>query len=500
MHDEALHGEVLRFDNSYARLSEALFHRQSPQAVRAPELLRLNRPLAETLGLDTEAHSDAEWAEIFAGNRVLPGMEPLAMAYAGHQFGNFVPQLGDGRALLLGEVIGRDGQRRDIQLKGSGRTPYSRGGDGRAALGPVLREYVVSEAMYALGVPTTRALAAVRTGESVMRDRILPGGIVTRVARSHIRVGTFEYFAARRDQDSVRLLADHVIQRHYPDVARADNAYLELLRAVARAQAELVAQWLGVGFIHGVMNTDNVSLPGETIDYGPCAFMDSYHPDTVFSSIDQHGRYAFGNQPRIAQWNMARFAECLLPLIDDDEEQAVARATEVLEANADVLDVAWMGVMRAKLGLQQAEEGDKALVQDLLALMRDQAADYTLAFRGLAEAVGADGPEQAPALLEGFPEPQALTDWLPAWQRRLNAEAQPKDRVQAGMRARNPRYIPRNHRVEQAIAAAVDHDDLTPFHRLVDVVCDPYTERSEAEYCATPPADHERVTQTFCGT
>lgn len=500
MHDQALQGEALRFDNSYARLSEALFQRQPPHPVRAPELLRLNRPLAETLGLDPDACSDAEWAEVFAGNRLLPGMEPLAMAYAGHQFGNFVPQLGDGRALLLGEVIGRDGQRRDLQLKGSGRTPFSRGGDGRAALGPVLREYIVSEAMHALGVPSTRALAAVRTGESVMRDRILPGGIVTRVARSHIRVGTFEYFAARRDQDSVRLLADHVIQRHYPDVARADNAYLELLRAAARAQAELVAHWLGVGFIHGVMNTDNVSLAGETIDYGPCAFMDSYHPDTVFSSIDQHGRYAFGNQPRIAQWNLARFAECLLPLIDGDEERAIARATEALEANADVLDVAWMGVMRAKLGLQQAEEGDKALVQDLLALMREQAADYTLAFRGLAEAVGADGPEQAPALLEGFPEPQALTDWLLVWQRRLHAEAQPQASVQATMRARNPRYIPRNHRVEQAIAAAVDDGDLAPFHRLVDVVCDPYTERSAAEYCATPPADHERVTQTFCGT
>jgi len=497
---EAVRRDTPAFDNSYARLAEGLFHRQQPQPVAAPRLLRLNRPLAETLGFDPAARTDEEWAQVFAGNEILPGMEPLAMAYAGHQFGNFVPQLGDGRALLTGEVVGRDGIRRDIQLKGSGRTPFSRAGDGRAALGPVLREYVVSEAMHALGVPTTRALAAVTTGESVMRDRVLPGGIVTRVARSHVRVGTFEHFAARRDADTVQALADYVIARHYPELEQAENRYLELLRAVASEQAGLVARWLGVGFIHGVMNTDNVSVAGETIDFGPCAFMDQYHPDTVFSSIDQFGRYAFGNQPRITQWNMARFAECLLPLIDDDEERGIARATETLEANAEVLDAAWLDVMRGKLGLHHAESEDKTLIQELLALMRDQAADYTLGFRALADAVDAPQPTQAPALLEGFPQPQALANWLDAWHERLQREGLPTATVQASMRAKNPRYIPRNHRVEQAIQAAVDGDDFAPFHRLVDVVCDPFTERKESEYCATPPADHERVTQTFCGT
>lgn len=500
MDADALSRETPVFDNSYARLAENLFQRQSPQRVAAPKLIRMNRPLAETLGLAPDARSDEEWASVFAGNTLLPGMEPLAMAYAGHQFGNFVPQLGDGRALLMGEVVDRKGIRRDLQLKGSGRTSYSRGGDGRAALGPVLREYIVSEAMHALGVPTTRALAAVTTGESVMRDRVLPGGIVTRVARSHVRVGTFEYFAARRDMETVRLLADYVIGRHYPELAEGEDRYLELVRAVAREQAALVARWLGVGFIHGVMNTDNVSLAGETIDFGPCAFMDQYHPDTVFSSIDQFGRYAFGNQPRITQWNMARFAECLLPLIDASEERGIARATEVLEANAEVLDAAWLDVMRGKLGLQRAESDDKSLIQDLLAVMREQAADYTLGFRALAEAVAASDPAEVPTLLEGFPEPRALGDWLGAWQARLQREGLPTATVQASMRAKNPRYIPRNHRVEQAIDAALDSSDFGPFHRLVEVVGDPFSERKDAEYCATPPADHERVTQTFCGT
>lgn len=490
-----------RFDNSYARLPEAFYARQPPRGAKAPRLLRLNRPLAAELGFDPASRTDAEWGAIFAGNDPLPGAEPIAMAYAGHQFGQFVPQLGDGRAQLLGEVVDRAGRRRDIQLKGAGRTRFSRGGDGLAALGPVLREYIVSEAMHALGVPTTRALAAVATGEPVMREAFLPGGVLTRVAASHVRVGTFQYFAARGDVASTRQLADYVITRHYPELQGHATPCLALLETVAARQMALVARWMGLGFIHGVMNTDNVSIAGETLDYGPCAFIDTYHPDTVFSSIDQFGRYAYAQQPRIAQWNMARFAECLLPLIDDDKDAAVARATEVLQEAAARMEVEWLAVLRAKLGLQQQEEDDdRALIQGLLQQMQTQEADFTLAFRALADALEAPEPKAAPELARVFADTEALAPWLDRWRARLAREdADPAETAQR-LRAVNPRYIPRNHQVEAVISAAVEREDFVPFHAMVEAMADPFSQREAAEPYATPPKPEERVTQTFCGT
>src|SRR6201996_3317257 len=379
------------FSNSYAALPPRFFARLDPAAVADPRLIKFNGALATELGLAW--HEDLPLAAIFAGNIVPAGATPIALAYAGHQFGQFVPQLGDGRAILLGEVIGRDGARRDIQLKGSGRTPFSRSGDGRAALGPVLREYLVSESMHALGIPTTRALAAVTTGEPVFRGARLPGAIVTRVAASHVRVGTFEYFAARGDTDGVRGLADYVIDRHYPELKSADRPYVELLAAVTRRQAALIAEWMRVGFIHGVMNTDNTAISGETIDFGPCAFMDAYDPATVFSSIDSYGRYAYGNQPAMAQWNMARFAETILTLIDADTQRAVDVATAVVNSFREHFEACWIAGLRRKIGLVTAEEGDSALVNTLLDLMQRAGADYTLTFRRLCEA--ADGGSDA---------------------------------------------------------------------------------------------------------
>src|SRR5689334_7995293 len=374
------------FQNSYAALPANFFARVAPTPVEKPRLIKLNRPLARHLGLNPHQLDTPEGAEILAGKTLPDGADPIAMAYAGHQFGHFVPQLGDGRAILLGEVIDRDGVRRDIQLKGSGPTPFSRRGDGRAALGPVLREYIISEAMFRLGIPTTRSLAAVMTGENVMRETMLPGAVLTRVAASHIRVGTFQFFAARGDTDGVRRLADHVIIRHYPDLAQNDRPYHALLDAVIARQAELVARWLLIGFIHGVMNTDNTSISGETIDYGPCAFMDEYNPATVFSSIDEMGRYAYGNQPRIALWNLTRLAECLLPLFSDDQAKAIEQAQFALGAFADTFTAAYQAGLRAKIGLFTAAEGDEALVQDLLDAMTKNQADFTLTFRRLGDA------------------------------------------------------------------------------------------------------------------
>src|SRR5712671_3952646 len=374
------------FDNTYAALPDGFFARVAPTPVTSPKLVKLNRPLALHLGLDPDLLSSPEGAEILAGKRVPDGADPIAMAYAGHQFGHFVPQLGDGRAILLGEVIDADGVRRDIQLKGSGPTPFSRRGDGRAALGPVLREYIVSEAMAALGIPTTRSLAAVVTGENVMRETPLPGAVLTRVASSHIRVGTFQYFAARNDTEGVRRLADHVIARHYPQVAGAERPYLALLNGVIARQAELVARWLLVGFIHGVMNTDNTSISGETIDYGPCAFMDHYDPAKVFSSIDETGRYAYANQPRIALWNLTRLAECLLPLLSDEQDKAIKEAQSILGAFAEKFTTAYQAGLRSKVGLFTARDGDPVLAQDLLDAMARTQADFTLTFRHLSDA------------------------------------------------------------------------------------------------------------------
>src|ERR1700691_6268321 len=401
------------FQNTYAALPANFFVRVAPTPVAAPKLIKLNRPLALHLGLDPDWLDSPEGAEILAGKRVPDGADPIAMAYAGHQFGHFVPRLGDGRAILLGEVIDADGVRRDIQLKGSGPTPFSRRGDGRAALGPVLREYIVSEAMAALGIPTTRSLAAVVTGERVVRETLLPGAVLTRVASSHIRVGTFQFFAARSDTEGVRRLADHVIDRHYPEAAHADRPYHALLEGVVARQASLVARWLLVGFIHGVMNTDNTSISGETIDYGPCAFMDHYDPATVFSSIDEQGRYAYANQPRIALWNLTRLAECLLPLFSSEQDKAISEAEGLLGAFAEQFTAAYHAGLRQKIGLFTARDGDEALVQDLLDAMAKNNADFTLTFRRLSAAAEDAARDQDVRAL--FADPVAYDEWAVRW-------------------------------------------------------------------------------------
>jgi len=420
------------------------------------------------------------------------------MAYAGHQFGHFVPQLGDGRAILLGEVIDAGGVRRDIQLKGSGPTPFSRRGDGRAALGPVLREYIVSEAMAALGIPTTRSLAAVLTGEHVMREAPLPGAVLTRIASSHIRVGTFQFFAARGDTEDLRRLADHVIQRHYPEAAAAERPYHALLDGVIARQAELVARWLLVGFIHGVMNTDNTSISGETIDYGPCAYLDAYDPATVFSSIDEMGRYAYANQPRIALWNLTRLAECLLPLFSDQQDKAIAEAQSALSAFARRFDTAYQTGLRGKLGLFTARDGDEALAQDLLDAMALNQADFTLTFRRLSNA--AQDPADDREVRQLFADPGAYDAWAARWRQRIGEEPQDATQRQAAMRSVNPAFVPRNHRVEAVIQAAVNRDDFAPFEELLTVLSNPYEEQPAFAAYADPPEPHQRVLQTFCGT
>jgi serine/tyrosine/threonine adenylyltransferase len=485
------------FGTAYAQLPPQFFSRVDPTPVAGPRLIKFNRPLAAELNLDAGLDDDT-LAAIFSGNRVLPGTLPIAMVYAGHQFGQFVPQLGDGRAILLGDVRDRAGRQRDIQLKGSGRTPYSRGGDGRAALGPVLREYLVSEAMHALGVPATRALAAVTTGEPVLRERRVPGAIVTRVAASHVRVGTFQYFAARGDTQATRRLADFVIERHYPQAATAANPYLELLRAVVARQATLIAAWMHVGFIHGVMNTDNMAIAGETIDFGPCAFMDAYDPATVFSSIDHMGRYAFANQPAAAQWNLARFAETLLPLIDGVSERAIQLATEAVTEFSAAFETSWLTGMRRKLGMFTAEDADEALGRELLDLMRQGRADFTLTFRRLCAAAQSDAADEPVGAL--FSEPAAYEKWAAHWRSRLARETQSRSARAEFMRSVNPAFIPRNHRVEQVIAAAVEHEDFAPFDELNTVLSRPYEEQTAFARYADPPQPEERVLRTFCGT
>jgi uncharacterized protein YdiU (UPF0061 family) len=486
------------FDNTYARLPERFFARVPPTPVRAPRLIRVNGPLAARLGLDPDLLAGEEGVEVLAGNRVVERAEPVATAYAGHQFGTFVPQLGDGRAILLGELVDRAGVRRDVQLKGAGRTPYSRGGDGRAALGPVLREYVVSEAMAALGIPTTRALAAVTTGETVIRETVLPGAVLTRVASSHIRVGTFQFFASRGDVDGLRLLADHVLARHYPDASRSERPYRTLLDSVVRAQAELIAQWMLVGFIHGVMNTDNMSVAGETIDYGPCAFMDAYDPEAVFSAIDRWGRYAYSRQPSIGEWNLARLAECLLPLLSDDTDAAIAEAERALDEYRPAFERAYQGGLRRKLGLLTEREGDAELGRDLLAAMGANGADFTLTFRRLNDA--ASGEENDAGVRGLFADSSAYDEWAPRWRHRLEQEPTDAATRRAAMLAVNPAFIPRNHRVEAVIRAAIDEGDFAPFHELVTVLSNPFVAQPAFARYADPPADHERVLRTFCGT
>jgi uncharacterized protein YdiU (UPF0061 family) len=483
------------FDNTYARLPDRFFARLAPTPVAAPRLLKLNAGLARSLGIDPDWLASPEGVEVLAGNRVPEGAEPLAQAYAGHQFGGFVPQLGDGRAILLGEVVGQQG-RRDIQLKGSGRTPFSRGGDGRAAIGPVLREYLISEAMAALGIPTTRTLAAVATGEIVRRETPLPGAVLARVAASHIRVGTFQFFAVRQDVDGVRTLADYAIARHYPEAAGSPAPYRALLDAVIAAQADLIARWMLVGFIHGVMNTDNCAISGETIDYGPCAFMDAFHPGTVFSSIDHGGRYAWGNQPRIGAWNLTRFAETLLPLLADTEQAAIEMAQESLAGFGARFEAAWLGGLLRKMGIAAPREGDAELAQGLLEAMQENESDLTLTFRALAEAQAGD-PNPARAQ---FREPAAFDSWADRWQARLADEPTSVEQRRTAMRATNPAFIPRNHLVEQALAAAAERDDLAPFEELLAVLSRPFEDQPGRERFAVPPQPEERVLATFCGT
>jgi uncharacterized protein YdiU (UPF0061 family) len=486
------------FQNTYAALPDNFFARVAPTPVDSPRLIKLNRPLAVHLGLDPDRLGSPEGTEILAGKRIPDGADPIAMAYAGHQFGHFVPQLGDGRAILLGEVIDADGVRRDIQLKGSGPTPFSRRGDGRAALGPVLREYIVSEAMAALGIPTTRSLAAVVTGENVMRETPLPGAVLTRIASSHIRVGTFQYFAARGDTEGVRRLADHVIARHYPQAANADRPYHALLEGVIARQAQLIARWLLVGFIHGVMNTDNSSISGETIDYGPCAFMDAYDPAAVFSSIDEQGRYAYANQPRIALWNLTRLAECLLPLFSDQQDKAIEEAQLVLGGFAEAFTAAYQAGLRNKLGLFAARDDDPALAQDLLDAMAGNQADFTLTFRRLSDAALDPGGDAEVRRL--FAEPTAYDEWSARWRQRISDEPQDPAARQAAMRSVNPAFIPRNHLIEAVIDAAVNRDDFAPFEQLLAVLSKPYEDQPTLAGYAEPPKPHQRVLQTFCGT
>jgi uncharacterized protein YdiU (UPF0061 family) len=484
------------FDNTYARDLEGFYVPWPAAQVARPALVQLNDALAEELGLDAEACASEAGTQIFAGNALPAGAVPLAQAYAGHQFGGFSPQLGDGRALLLGEVLDRRGRRRDIQLKGAGPTPFSRGGDGRAALGPVLREYLLGEAMHALGIPTTRALAAVRTGEPVYRETVLPGAVLTRVAASHIRVGTFEWVAARGEEAKVRRLADYVIHRHYRALQGHANPYLGLLEHVCDRHAALIARWMQVGFIHGVMNTDNMAISGETLDYGPCAFMDHYDPATVFSSIDTQGRYAYANQPRIAQWNLARLAETLLPLIDTDRHRAIARATEVIQDFPSRYQHHWLRGMRAKLGLVTEDEADLDLATGLLTAMEGQHVDYTLAFRYLAEAaVGEDARLRAL-----FAEASAYERWCAHWRARLAREAvAPVVRAQA-MRRANPAFIARNHRVEEALSAAVERADYAPFATLLHIVLRPFDDQPAFAAFADPAPAGQGCYRTFCGT
>jgi len=490
------------FDNHFARLGAPFFAKVQPTPVNRPMLIKFNVELARALGMSVDGVSDAELADVFSGNALPPGAEPLAMAYAGHQFGHFVPQLGDGRAIWLGELRTADDARFDVQLKGSGRTAYSRGGDGRAALGPVLREYLVSEAMARLGVPTTRALAAVATGEWVARERPLPGGVITRIARSFIRVGTFEYFASRSDVEAVKKLADYVLARNYPELTFADQPYVALLEAVIARQARLIAQWMQFGFIHGVMNTDNMSIAGETIDYGPCAFMDGYRHQRVFSSIDHHGRYAYNSQPGIGLWNLIRLAETLLPLLAEKTDDAVATAEKHLETFKDQYEAAWLAGMRAKLGLSAiagSDEEDRALIGALLDLMDENEADFTLTFYHLSR-LDADANTRDEEVRELFARPAQFDDWLAKWRERLKRETQSDEARQGTMQAVNPVYIPRNHQIEAAIRAAEDSGDFSVFHELHAVLQNPYVEQAGKERYRLPPEPEEIVTKTFCGT
>ncbi len=483
-------------------LPERFYARLDPTPVKKPGLIKVNRLLANNIGLDPNFLETATGINILSGNQVPVGAEPIAMAYAGHQFGGWVPQLGDGRAVLLGEVIGPDGRRHDLHLKGSGQTPFSRNGDGRAWIGPILREYIISEAMAAFGIPTTRALAAVTTGEIVMREGPFPGALLARVASSHIRVGTFQYFSAKKDIDALRLLSDHIIKRHFPEAENSSNSYLSLLESIIEKQSKLIAKWMSVGFIHGVMNTDNMSIVGDTIDYGPCAFMDNYHPGKVFSSIDQMGRYAYGNQPMIAHWNLSCLASAMLPLIDNKEEAAIKAATEKLDRFPEQYDAIWTSSFCSKIGLLDQKENDVDLIKGLLECMSENNADFSLTFRQLSKMLQEEDrnngllDEQFTSLFE---DQSAAVGWLVQWRQRLRHENRSDLERQKAMQAVNPAYIPRNHRIEEIIMAALD-GDYAPFEKLNDILLHPFEEQIENIEYQRPPLQEEIVNETFCGT
>ena len=488
---------MFKFDNSYASLPQQFYQKINPSPVSNPSLIKINTSLATELGLDPEYLQSDQGIAILSGNQIAQGSQPLAQAYAGHQFGNFVPQLGDGRANLLGEIIDINDKRRDLQLKGSGQTQFSRAGDGRAGLGPVIREFVISEAMHALGVPTTRALAAISTGDQIQRESLVPGAILTRVASSHIRVGTFEYFIVRNDFESLKILADYVINRHYPEIVDSENPYAELFRAVAQRQAKLIAKWMQLGFIHGVMNTDNCSIAGETIDYGPCAFMDFYDPDTVFSSIDRMGRYAYEQQGFIGQWNLSCLANALLPLIDSKQETAISKAKAVLEEYTDdFTNYHSIGLLN-KIGLEQ--KGNLALVEDLFKLMHKYRADFTLSFHYLTEMVTDQSYDQEFISLFDEANPK-LSQWIQDWRQALSEEDKELQTIAEEMNKVNPVYIPRNHIIEEMIEAAVSNQDYSLIHKLSEVLAKPFTKQEGADYYLLPPKDKNQNYQTFCGT
>lgn len=482
---------MFTLSNSYLKLPPLFYERVNPTPVSTPSLIALNEPLAVELGLSIESCKTPEAVEIFAGNSLPSGATPLALAYSGHQFGHFVPVLGDGRAVLLGELTTCAGTHVDLQLKGAGKTPFSRRGDGRAALGPMMREYIIGEALHALGIPATRTLAVVATGETVMRERPLPGGIQTRIARSHIRVGTFEYAAQHGDRTTLQALADYVIDRHYPFLKDSTNEnspdrYMQLAQSIFDRQAALVAQWMHIGFIHGVMNTDNVSVSGESIDFGPCAFMNRYDPSTVFSSIDQYGRYAYGSQPNIIQWNLARLAESLLPLFDENQERALPRAQELVESFPDTFSRQWHIGMREKLGLVTVEPSDSDLMKELLATMYNEKLDYTATFRALAE-----DPE--------CPLPPSLDTWHTTWRSRVdsNRNSRTYEQTLTSMQAINPAILARNHLVEEVIKEGVANDNFSPMIRLVDALRSPFTPHPQY---SIPPSQEDSSYRTFCGT
>ena len=484
------------FDNSYQNLPQDFFERINPVPVKDPQLIIFNNDLGRSLGIDQKINKK-ELANIFSGNEILKGSSPIALAYAGHQFGNFVNQLGDGRAVLLGEVSTPNQERFDMQLKGSGQTRFSRQGDGRSPLGPVIREYVVSEAMNALGIPSTRSLAAVTTGEKVFREVILPGGILTRIAKSHIRVGTFEYFATQKNTENLKTLADYTIKRHFLSLKDVANPYLSLLEIVSERQIELISKWMGVGFIHGVMNTDNTSIVGETIDYGPCAFMDEYNPSTVFSSIDAQGRYAFGNQPLIAQWNMACFANSLLGLIDKDTEKATSKAQKVINNFPNKMSEAVMSVMCKKIGLDSTKTNSQEALTKLLRIMQDNKSDYTLTFRYLSEIIKG---KRDSSFKQQFLEHNQISNWLKEWKELIKDQDLAKKEIVLSMESSNPVFIPRNHLVERAIEAAVENNDFSEMKTLLTILSKPYEEQSKYGEYMKPPKPLEVVHQTFCGT